>query len=243
METGVSEPVGCPGLSLKPALPQRLSDSHLCVLGTLPLIPPLLSHMLCFTLTADGGHRKNPKPDPFWLPNPGQRPLSALTLGDLGSDSVSMHRIGCKRGKLTVNRGPWGLYSLGTLWRRGLGVGSWESSLYNLYTIKGQYDRLVEIPPEVRPGRRDEVDGEDFWAGEGSLKDFHVGGEQPVLKPACRNLSVLLQKRLQHLSPGCLPFALDSFFSSRGMSELGSVLHCHKLRANVLDEASDAQRS
>lgn len=54
-------------------------------------------------------------------------------------------------------------------WGRG-------SLVYNLYTIKGQYDRLVETPPEVRPRRRDGVDGEDFWAGEGSLKSFHVCG-------------------------------------------------------------------
>jgi hypothetical protein len=53
-------------------------------------------------------------------------------------------------------------------WGRG-------SLVYNLYTIKGQYDRLVETPPEVRPRRRDGVDGEDFSAGEGSLKFPCVG--------------------------------------------------------------------
>lgn len=62
--------------------------------------------MPCFTLTADGGHRENPKPDPFWPLNPVQKPLSALTLGDLGSDSDSTCKSRCKRGKLTVSWGP-----------------------------------------------------------------------------------------------------------------------------------------
>lgn len=50
----------------------------------------------------------------------------------------------------------------------------WETSLYHLYTINGQCDRLVETPPEVLPGRRSGVGREDFWAGD--PRGFHVWG-------------------------------------------------------------------
>lgn len=89
--------------------------------------------------------------------------------------------------------GPWGFW---LLLSRGPGNreggGSWESGLNNLYTIKGQYDTLVETSPEVLPGRRDGMGREDSWAWDRSLRGFHALGRGSLSPQSC------LQKRWRY---------------------------------------------